>query len=94
MQDFFRFLETAAVCVTVWFLAMTAALSLPQSELRDFVVKSLRFVWPALCGAYVLSPIDFLPEALLGPVGLVDDLAAGALGVRALLGAVKEFRQS
>lgn len=25
---------------------------------------------------YVLSPIDLLPEAVLGPVGLVDDLIA------------------
>jgi uncharacterized membrane protein YkvA (DUF1232 family) len=24
--------------------------------------------------AYVLSPVDLLPEALLGPVGLIDDL--------------------
>jgi uncharacterized membrane protein YkvA (DUF1232 family) len=29
----------------------------------------------ALLGVgYILSPIDLLPEALLGPIGLVDDL--------------------
>ncbi|MBF0750866.1 MULTISPECIES: DUF1232 domain-containing protein [unclassified Pasteurella] len=25
---------------------------------------------------YLLSPIDILPEAILGPLGLVDDAAA------------------
>ncbi|MFS8131283.1 MAG: DUF1232 domain-containing protein [Candidatus Dojkabacteria bacterium] len=23
---------------------------------------------------YILSPIDFIPEAFLGPIGLIDDL--------------------
>jgi len=27
---------------------------------------------------YILSPFDLLPEAILGPIGLIDD--AGALG--------------
>ena len=31
----------------------------------------------ALCGIYILSPIDFLPEILLGPLGLLDDFVAG-----------------
>ncbi|MDE0886382.1 MAG: DUF1232 domain-containing protein [Myxococcota bacterium] len=31
--------------------------------------------WVAVVGiAYVVSPLDFLPSLLLGPVGLVDDL--------------------
>ena len=30
-----------------------------------------------LCGIYILSPIDFLPEILLGPLGLLDDFIAG-----------------
>jgi len=29
--------------------------------------------------AYFLSPVDLLPELLLGPVGLVDDIAVAAL---------------
>ncbi|MEP7103514.1 MAG: DUF1232 domain-containing protein [Candidatus Dojkabacteria bacterium] len=23
---------------------------------------------------YIISPIDFIPEALLGPIGIIDDL--------------------
>lgn len=34
---------------------------------------------------YLLSPIDILPEAVLGPLGLVDDAAAIALLIRILL---------
>ena len=30
----------------------------------------------ALCIAYVLSPVDLIPEIWLGPLGLVDDVAA------------------
>ena len=31
---------------------------------------------------YLFSPIDILPEAVLGPLGLVDDAAAIALLIR------------
>ena len=34
---------------------------------------------------YFFSPIDILPEAVLGPLGLVDDAAAIALLIRILL---------
>ena len=32
-----------------------------------------------LYSLYILSPIDILPEFLLGPVGLIDDLAVFGL---------------
>ena len=31
--------------------------------------------------AYMLSPIDLLPEALLGPIGLIDDVLIGAAAI-------------
>jgi uncharacterized membrane protein YkvA (DUF1232 family) len=30
-----------------------------------------------LCILYIVSPIDLLPEAFLGPFGLIDDFVAG-----------------
>jgi len=30
---------------------------------------------------YVISPVDLLPEAVLGPIGLIDDLAVIIFGV-------------
>lgn len=42
----------------------------------------------AVCALYVLSPLDLLPEALLGPLGLPDDivaiLIAGKVGLSAM----------
>lgn len=40
----------------------------------------------AACVLYVVSPIDLLPEAVLGPFGLPDDVAAVVIGLRALRG--------
>lgn len=40
---------------------------------------------------YLLVPIDFLPEAVLGPFGLPDDLAIAALSVAALLSAAEDY---
>ncbi len=39
---------------------------------------------------FVISPVDFLPEAFLGPVGLADDLVLMALVLRHLLEHVPE----
>lgn len=40
---------------------------------------------------YVLIPIDFMPEALLGPFGLGDDIAIAAVSVAALLSAAEAY---
>lgn len=44
-----------------------------------------RWLTVVACVAYALSPIDLLPEAVLGPFGLPDDAAAVLLGLKALL---------
>ena len=40
---------------------------------------------------YVLTPIDILPEVLLGPFGIADDLAMAAVSVAALLSASEQW---
>ncbi len=40
---------------------------------------------------YVVSPLDILPEALLGPFGLGDDLAIAVVAVAALLSAAEDW---
>jgi uncharacterized membrane protein YkvA (DUF1232 family) len=37
--------------------------------------------------AYFLSPVDLLPEALLGPAGYVDDIALAAYAISRLINA-------
>jgi len=34
-----------------------------------------------LAGLYLLSPVDLIPEALIGPLGLVDDFLVVVLGL-------------
>ena len=40
---------------------------------------------------YVISPLDFLPEVLLGPFGLGDDIALAAVAVAALLTSAEDY---
>jgi uncharacterized membrane protein YkvA (DUF1232 family) len=42
---------------------------------------------------YILSPIDFLPEALLPVIGLADDAAVFAFLIRSLMSDVEKFRE-
>lgn len=41
--------------------------------------------------AYVISPLDLLPEVLLGPFGLGDDLAIAVVSVAALLSSAEDW---
>jgi uncharacterized membrane protein YkvA (DUF1232 family) len=51
----------------------------------------LRLLAGLLGLVYVVSPLDFMPEVLLGPFGLGDDLAIAAVSVAALLTSAEEW---
>ena len=40
---------------------------------------------------YVISPLDLMPEILLGPFGLGDDIALAAVAVAALLSSAEDY---
>ena len=48
--------------------------------LRDERVTSLKYLAPALLALYIASPVDVIPDLLLG-IGQVDDLGIAVLGV-------------
>jgi uncharacterized membrane protein YkvA (DUF1232 family) len=48
--------------------------------LRDERVSALKFALPAMLGLYVMSPLDPIPDFLLG-LGQIDDLGVVILGV-------------
>lgn len=73
------------VCMTVFGLAFMVVLAMPQSRMRDVMKKVL---FAMACVVYILSPIDFMPEALLGPFGLIDDAGALVAGVASLRSAI------
>ncbi len=50
--------------------------------LRDERVSALKFALPALLALYVVSPIDLIPDFLLG-LGQIDDLGVVIAGVLA-----------
>ena len=52
--------------------------------LRDERVTSWKYLAPALLALYVASPIDAIPDLLLG-IGQVDDLGIAVLGVMVAL---------
>jgi uncharacterized membrane protein YkvA (DUF1232 family) len=52
-------------------------------------LKSRPLLVVCLCIIYVISPIDLLPEAFLGPFGLVDDLGALFLAFNAVKKAIQ-----
>jgi uncharacterized membrane protein YkvA (DUF1232 family) len=55
-------------------------LSLSWRLFRDERVSTIKFAFPAFLGLYVLSPIDPIPDFLLG-LGQVDDLGVIVAGV-------------
>ena len=52
---------------------------------RPMTMNKTKLIKIAIILIYLFSPIDILPEAVLGPLGLVDDAAAIALLIRILL---------
>ena len=52
--------------------------------LRDERVTSLKYLAPALLALYVASPVDLIPDLLLG-IGQVDDLGIAVLGLMVAL---------
>jgi len=42
-------------------------------------LKATEWVVLVIAAIYILSPVDVIPEALLGPLGLTDDVVAFAI---------------
>jgi uncharacterized membrane protein YkvA (DUF1232 family) len=88
-----HFLELLVIVGGILILAGMILLALPQSKLRDLIMPFVSWGFVVLCGLYVVSPIDALPEIVLGPVGIFDDLAAGVAGVVTAVSAIKAHRR-
>ncbi len=62
-------------------ITLMILLAMPASRLRDLVMPFVAWGFVALCAAYAISPIDFVPELFCGPAGVLDDFAVLAMGV-------------
>jgi uncharacterized membrane protein YkvA (DUF1232 family) len=84
MSAFVTLISIIAICGSALTLTMLILVSLPQSKLRAALVQIFGWLFAAFCLFYFASPIDLLPEAVLGPFfGLFDDAAAVIAGVAA-----------
>ena len=83
MQNMFATIQLLVLCATVLGIAFAVLLSLPNSQLRTFFLPIVGWGVAIFCGIYCISPVDIIPEALLGPFGLVDDLGAVVAGISA-----------
>ena len=79
MSDLFSTLRLLIQAGVLLFVVFLVLLALPQSRLREIVMPFVGWGVAALSAAYIVLPIDIVPEAVLGPFGLIDDLLA--LGV-------------
>lgn|SRR5487761_1174193 len=93
VSSFFQMLQTLLVCLTVLGLAWVVALSLPKSRARTVLTEVVSWGFLAFCTAYTVSPLDILPEAVLGPFGFVDDLGAVFLGYQSFQSAMQARRE-
>lgn len=93
MQSLFGVIQTMIVCGTAVVVAFVVLLSLPQSKLRAFLLPIVGWCIAILCGIYCISPIDIVPEALVGPFGLVDDVGAVVAGIAAVRTAMKASKE-
>ena len=93
MQSLLFMISTMLVCGTILAATFAVLLSLPKSKLRDFLMPVIGWIVAIFCGIYCISPIDIVPEAVLGPFGLIDDLGALVTGIAAARIAMKQTRE-
>lgn len=96
MSSFFGTIQLMLFCGTALTVTFGVLLSMPNSKLREFLMPIVGWGVAIFCGIYCISPIDIVPEALLGPFGLIDDIGAvvgGIAAARAAIAATKD-RQS
>lgn len=88
-------IKTLIHCGSLLAVAFLVLLAWPQSKLREFLMPIVGWGFALFCGAYVLMPVDAIPEILAGPFGLIDDagaVVAGIASARAAMNAGKSRR--
>jgi len=83
MSTFLGTIQLLIGCGSLILLAFMILLAMPNSELKKFLMPIIGWCLAIFCGIYCVSPVDIVPEAFLGPFGLVDDIGAAVLGFSA-----------
>ena len=83
MDKIYGIIQMMFLSGTILSLTFFVLLSLPDSKLRAFLMPIVGWTFAIFCGVYCISPVDIVPEFLLGPFGLVDDVGAAIAGIAA-----------
>ena len=83
MDKIYHIIEMFVLSGTVLAVTFAVLISLPKSKMREFLMPIIGWCVAIFCGIYCISPIDILPEVLLGPFGLIDDIGAVVAGISA-----------
>jgi uncharacterized membrane protein YkvA (DUF1232 family) len=76
MQGFVEVIKLLIMVGGAIMIVFLVMLGLPQSKLKDFLMPIVSWCFAIFCAFYVISPVDIVPEAALGPFGLLDDIGA------------------
>ena len=79
----FEMLKLMMLCGMVVVVAFLVLLAMPKSELRSVLMPIVGWAMAIFCAMYAISPVDIIPEAVLGPFGLIDDVGAVIVGISA-----------
>lgn len=90
MLELIRTLATIGGCLLALLFVL---LAMPQSKLRDFLMPIVGGAFALFCGVYAVSPVDVMPEAILGPFGLFDDAVAVVAGVSSAVAASRAAKR-
>jgi uncharacterized membrane protein YkvA (DUF1232 family) len=82
MDGFFSTIRFFFGCGTLLVLALIMLAHLPKSPLRSTLIQICGWATAALCGAWVLSPVDPVPDVFF-PIGFIDDIIAACVGFKA-----------
>ena len=86
-------LELVVIAGTLVVITFLVLLALPQCKLRQLLMPFVAWGFVVLCALYAISPVDALPEIVLGPFGIVDDVAAVVAGVGTAMATIRAQRR-
>ena len=92
MSGFFETIQMLTQCATVFAVVFVILIAMPQSKLRSICVELMKYVFAGLCCLLIMSPIDIVPDFLVGP-GQIDDLGYIVAAILAVRSGINDHQQ-
>lgn len=80
MSEFMGMVKILIVSGAVLVALLMILLSMPSSQLRNFLVQIIGWAVAVFCGVYVVCPFDVIPD-FIPVVGWIDDVGAIVGGI-------------